>query len=377
MTAAIESDVAVRGGQTGQNPLKLKNIHHVELWAGNAKQSAYFYRKAFGFSQIAYSGLETGNRQTTSYVLSQGKIRFVITSPLTPSHPAAEHIRRHGDGVIDVALQVEDADFAFAEAVRRGARPAIEPHDVTDDYGTVRRAAVHTYGDTLHSFISYKSYNGPFLPGYRAAEVREESAGLLVVDHVVGNVELGKMNVWAEWYTNVMGFSRYITFDDKDISTEYSALMSIVMSDSNRVVKFPINEPAPGRKKSQIDEYLEWYHGAGVQHVALLCGDIIGTVRRLRENGVEFLSVPDSYYEELPNRIGEIAEPLDVLRELRILVDHDDEGYLLQLFTKPVEDRPTLFYEIIQRKGSRGFGKGNFKALFESIEAEQAQRGNL
>jgi 4-hydroxyphenylpyruvate dioxygenase len=377
MTTAIETDVAVRGGQTGQNPLKLKNIHHVELWAGNAKQSAYFYRKAFGFSQIAYSGLETGNRQTTSYVLSQGKIRFVITSPLTPTHPAAEHIRRHGDGVIDIALQVEDADFAFHEAVRRGARPAIEPHDVTDEHGTIRRAAIHTYGDTVHSFLSYKNYSGPFLPGYRAADLPQESAGLLMVDHVVGNVELGKMDVWAEWYTNVMGFSRYITFDDKDISTEYSALMSIVMSDSNRLVKFPINEPAPGRKKSQIDEYLEWYHGAGVQHVALLCGDIISTVRRLKENGVEFLSVPDSYYEELPKRIGEIAEPLDVLRELRILVDHDAEGYLLQLFTKPVEDRPTLFFEIIQRKGAKSFGKGNFKALFEALEKEQERRGNL
>lgn len=377
MTAAIETGVAIRGGQKGQNPLKLKNIHHVEIWAGNAKQSAYFYRKAFGFSQLAYSGLETGNRQTTSYVLGQGKIRFVITTPLIPTHPAAEHIRRHGDGVVDIALQVEDADFAFEEAVRRGARPAIEPHDVTDEHGAVRRAAIHTYGDTLHSFISYKSYNGPFLPGYQAAEVPQESAGLLIVDHVVGNVELGKMNEWAEWYTKVMGFTRYITFDDKDISTEYSALMSIVMSDSNRVVKFPLNEPAPGRKKSQIDEYLEWYHGPGVQHVALLCGDIIETVRMLKANGVEFLSVPDTYYEELPARIGELEESLDVLRELRILVDHDDEGYLLQLFTKPVEDRPTLFFEIIQRKGSRGFGKGNFKALFESIEAEQAQRGNL
>ena len=376
-TSLIENDVALRDVKRGENPLKLKRIHHVEFWAGNAKQSAYFYRKAFGFSQLAYSGLETGNRETASYVLSQGKIRFVITSPLAPSHPATDAIKHHGDGVHDIALLVEDADFAFNEAVKRGAQPAVEPHDVTDENGTVRRASIHTYGDTLHSFISYKDYNGAFLPGFASAEVPGESAGLLLTDHIVGNVELGKMNVWAEWYSNVMGFSRYITFDDKDISTEYSALMSIVMSDDNRVVKFPINEPAPGRKKSQIDEYLDWYRGPGVQHVALLCGDIIETVKKLRANGVEFLSVPDSYYEELPGRVGEIEEPMDEIRALNILVDKDAEGYLLQLFTKPVEDRPTVFFEIIQRKGSRGFGKGNFRALFESIEAEQAKRGNL
>jgi 4-hydroxyphenylpyruvate dioxygenase len=373
----IESDVAVRGTRTGENPLKLKRIHHVEFCAGNAKQSAFFYRKAFGFSQLAYSGLETGNRETASYVLSQGKIRFVISSPLRPDGAGAEHIRKHGDGVTDIALLVDDADFAFHEAVRRGATPAVEPHDVRDDYGSVRRAAIHSYGETLHSFISINDYRGPFLPGYQPADVAGDSAGLLLVDHIVGNVELGKMNEWAEWYHNVMGFSRYITFDDKDISTEYSALMSIVMSDDNRVVKFPINEPAPGRKKSQIDEYLEWYGGAGVQHVALLCGDIIETVRRLKANGVEFLTIPDTYYEELPKRVGAIEEPMDEIRALNVLVDKDDEGYLLQLFTKPLEDRPTVFFEIIQRKGSRGFGKGNFKALFESIEQEQARRGNL
>ena len=378
MTAIIENETAIGEGQgRGENPLRLKNIHHVEFWAGNAKQSAYFYRKAFGFSQLAYSGLETGNRQTSSYVLSQGKIRFVITTPLTPDHPAAEHIRKHGDGVWDIALHVEDADFAFAEAIRRGATAAIEPHDLTDANGTVRRAAIHTYGDTIHSFISYKDYNGPFLPGYEPAEVAGEPTGIVRVDHMVGNVELGKMNVWAEFYTNVMGFSRYITFDDKDISTEYSALMSIVMSDDSKRVKFPINEPAPGKKKSQIDEYLDWYKGPGVQHVALLCGDIIETVKKLKANGVEFLTVPDSYYQELPARVGELDEPMDEIRKLHILVDKDEEGYLLQLFTKPVEDRPTLFFEIIQRKGSRGFGKGNFRALFESIEAEQAKRGNL
>ncbi|HEY2322876.1 MAG TPA: 4-hydroxyphenylpyruvate dioxygenase [Thermoanaerobaculia bacterium] len=377
MTATIETDVALRDVTRGENPLKLKRIHHVEFWSGNAKQSAFFYRKAFGFSQLAYSGLETGNREAASYVLSQGKIRFVITSPLRGEHAGADHIKQHGDGVRDIALLVEDADFAFAEAVRRGAKPAIEPYDMKDENGTVRRAAIHTYGETLHSFISYRDYRGPFLPGYQAADVPNDSAGLLVVDHIVGNVELGKMNEWAEFYSKVMGFSRYITFDDKDISTEYSALMSIVMSDDNRVVKFPINEPAPGRKKSQIDEYLDWYAGPGVQHVALLCGDIIETVTKLKANGVDFLTVPDSYYDELPQRVGEIEEPMDEIKRLHILVDKDAEGYLLQLFTKPVEDRPTVFFEIIQRKGSRGFGKGNFKALFESIEAEQAKRGNL
>jgi 4-hydroxyphenylpyruvate dioxygenase len=376
MTVTATNEIAEEHSR-GENPLKLKRIHHVEFWSGNAKQSAYFYRKAFGFSQIAYSGLETGNRTAASYVLAQGKVRFVITSPLTPHHPAAEHIRKHGDGVCDIALLVDDADFAFNEAVKRGARPAIEPHDVHDEQGTVRRASIHTYGDTIHTFISNKDFKGPFLPGYQSAEVRGEDAGLLVVDHIVGNVELGKMNIWADFYSQVMGFSRYITFDDKDISTEFSALMSIVMSDDNKLVKFPINEPAPGRKKSQIDEYLDWYHGPGVQHVALLCGDIVETVTRLKANGVEFLATPDSYYADLKKRVGDIDEPMARLRELNILVDRDPEGYLLQLFTKPVEDRPTVFFEIIQRKGSRGFGKGNFKALFESIEAEQAKRGNL
>jgi 4-hydroxyphenylpyruvate dioxygenase len=377
MTVTVDQPTGAETAKEGQNPLKLKRIHHVEFWAGNAKQSSYFYRKAFGFSQLAYSGLETGNRDVASYVLSQGKIRFVLSTPLNAKHAAAEHIRKHGDGVHDIALQVEDADFAFSEAVRRGAKAVIEPHDIHDEHGTVRRAAIHTYGDTIHSLISYKDYEGAFLPGYEPAEIASESAGLVIVDHIVGNVELGKMNEWAEWYSKVMGFSRYITFDDKDISTEYSALMSIVMSDDNRVVKFPINEPAAGRKKSQIDEYLDWYHGPGVQHVALLCGDIVETVTRLKANGVEFLSVPDSYYDELESRVGRIEEPMQKLRDLKILVDRDEEGYLLQLFTKPVEDRPTVFFEIIQRKGSRGFGKGNFRALFESIEAEQARRGNL
>ena len=366
-------DVAESGG----NPLRLKRIHHVEFWVGNAKQAAFFYRKAFGFSQLAYAGLETGNRQFASYVLAQQKVRFVISTPFDPDHAASEHIRRHGDGVRDIALLVEDADFAYHEALRRGATGVAEPHDLTDERGTVRRAAIRTYGDTIHSFLSYTGYDGAFLPGFTPAEIPGEPVGIAAVDHMVGNVELGAMSTWCEWYSNVMGFSRYITFDDKDINTEYSALMSIVMSDDNRVVKFPINEPAAGKKKSQIQEYLEWYYGPGVQHVALLCGDVIDTVAKLKKNGVEFLTVPDSYYAELPARVGTIDEPLDELQKLGILVDRDEEGYLLQIFTKPVQDRPTVFFEILQRKGARGFGKGNFKALFESIEREQARRGNL
>lgn len=360
-----------------ENPLKLKRIHHVEFWVGNARQAAFYYRKGLGFSQVAYSGLETGQRQYTSYALSQGKANFVLTTPLTADHPAADHIKKHGDGVRDIAFEVADADAAFAEAVKRGAQPAMEPHDVTDDHGTVRWAAVHTYGDTLHSLISYKDYKGPFLPGYVAAPVAADDCGILRIDHIVGNVELGKMQHWADYYTRVFGFHRYITFDDKDISTEYSALMSIVMSDDSHSVKFPINEPAVARNKSQIQEYLEAYGGPGAQHIALQCEDVLYTVRKLQRNGLDFLRVPDAYYEVLRDRVGPIEEPVNELRSLGILVDRDDEGYLLQIFSKPVEDRPTLFFEIIQRKGSRGFGKGNFKALFESIELEQARRGNL
>ena len=373
-----ETPLSLRAvAESGGNPLKLKRIHHVEFWVGNAKQAAFYYRKAFGFSQLAYSGLETGNREFASYVLDQGKVRFVVSTPFDPNHAASEHIRRHGDGVRDIALLVEDADFAFAEAVKRGAVAVTEPHDVTDASGTIRRAAIKTYGDTIHSFISYANYDGAFLPGYQEAKVTGTPVGIAAVDHMVGNVELGKMAEWCEFYSRVMGFSRYITFDDKDINTEYSALMSIVMSDDNKVVKFPINEPAEGKKKSQIQEYLEAYYGPGVQHVALLCGDVIETVSALRANGVEFLMVPDSYYQELPSRVGTIDESMARLKELGILVDRDEEGYLLQIFTKPVQDRPTVFFEIIQRKGARGFGKGNFKALFESIEREQAKRGNL
>jgi len=359
------------------NPLQLKRIHHVEFWVGNARQAAFYYRKGFGFSQVAYSGLETGQRQQTSYVLSQGKANLLLTTPMTADDPAAEHIKKHGDGVRDIAFEVEDADRAFAEAVRRGAQPAIEPHESKDEHGAVRRAAVHTYGDTLHSLISYQDYKGPFLPGFVAAPIAADDCGILRIDHIVGNVELGKMQYWAGYYTRVFGFHRYITFDDKDISTEYSALMSIVMSDDSHSVKFPINEPAPARNKSQIQEYIEAYSGPGAQHIALQCNDVLYTVSKLQRNGLDFLRVPDTYYEALPMRVGPLEEPLSKLQSLGILVDRDEEGYLLQIFSKPVEDRPTVFFEIIQRKGSRGFGKGNFKALFESIELEQARRGNL
>ncbi len=360
-----------------ENPLRLRSIHHVEFWVGNAKQAAFYYRQAFGFSQFAYAGLETGRRDAASYALQQGKARLVFTTAFDPDDAVNDHVRRHGDGVRDIAFHVDDADAAFAEAVRRGAAPVAEPTDRTDANGSVRHAAIATYGDTIHSLISYKDYRGPFLPGFAERPVAGVDAGLLRIDHMVGNVELGRMNHWASWYSDVLGFTRYISFDDKDISTEYSALMSIVMSDNSFAIKFPINEPAQGRRKSQIEEYLDYYRGPGVQHLALLTDDILTTIRRLRANGVEFLSVPVSYYDALADRVGHIDEAFDEIRELGILVDRDEEGYLLQLFTKPVEDRPTVFFEIIQRRGSRGFGKGNFKALFESIEREQALRGNL
>ncbi len=375
---------------TTQNPLGLKKIHHVEFYVGNAKQAEFYYRKAFGFSRAGYSGLETGNREVTSYLMRQTNINFVLTTPLNPEHPAAEHIKQHGDGVRDIAFQVEDADHAFNEAVKRGATAVIQPHDMTDENGSVRHAAIATYGDTIHSFLSYGGnasvnerasthrYNGTFLPGFIEQTVEGEPTGIMMVDHIVGNVELGKMNEWCDFYRDVLGFFRYITFDDKDISTEYSALMSIVMSDGQHNIKFPINEPAESKKGiSQIQEYINYYRSAGAQHIALLCRDIRKTVTNLAANGVEFLTVPDSYYSELPSRVGEIDEDIDSLKKLGILVDRDEEGYLLQIFTKPVEDRPTVFFEILQRKGCKGFGKGNFKALFVSIEEEQRRRGNL
>ena len=361
---------------TTGHPLKLKSIHHVELWVGNAKQAAFYYRNALGFSQFAYAGLETGNRDFSSYAMRQGKAIVVLSTPLSDGY-MTQHLYKHGDAVRDIAFHVADADAAFHEAVKRGAQPLAEPFDESDEFGRIRRAAIHTYGDTIHSLISPVDYKGPFLPGYQAVDLPGRDAGILRIDHIVGNVELGKMNEWADFYSNVCGFHRYINFDDKDISTEYSALMSIVMSDDSQSVKFPINEPAEGRRKSQIQEYLDYNNGPGVQHIAMQTKDILRTVSTLRANGVEFLNVPDTYYDVLPARVGEIAEDLAEIRKLRVLVDRDEEGYLLQLFTKPVEDRPTLFFEIIQRAGSRGFGKGNFRALFEAIEAEQARRGNL
>jgi 4-hydroxyphenylpyruvate dioxygenase len=351
----------------------------VEFFVGNAKQAAQYYRSAFGYELVAYRGPETGTRDRASYLLRQNKVRLVLTSALAPDHPITEHVTRHGDGVRDIALWVDDARRAFALAVERGARPAAEPAVLRDENGEVVIAAIHTYGDTIHSLVERGNYRGEFLPGFRPVETRYHPppVGLLHVDHCVGNVELGRMNTWVKFYEDVMGFRNLISFDDKDISTEYSSLMSKVVASGNERIKFPINEPAQGKKKSQIDEYLEFYRGPGVQHLAIATNDIVETVTALRDRGVEFLRVPSTYYDTVLARVGKIDEDLEPLRELGILVDRDDEGYLLQIFTKPVEDRPTLFYEIIQRKGARSFGKGNFKALFEAIEREQAARGNL
>ncbi|MBI2793094.1 MAG: 4-hydroxyphenylpyruvate dioxygenase [Ignavibacteria bacterium] len=359
--------------------LPINGTDFVEFYVGNAKQASYFYRTAFGFKLIAYAGPETGLRDRASFVLQQGKIRFVLTTPLHPDGEIADHIRLHGDGVKTLALWVDDATSAWNETTRRGAVSVQQPTTLSDEHGTVVVSTIKTYGDTVHTFVERTKYSGPFLPGYKAVDdgYNTEPIGLLHVDHCVGNVELGRMNEWVKFYSDVMGFRLLLTFDDKDISTEYSALMSKVMSNGNGYIKFPINEPAAGKKKSQIEEYLDFYHGPGVQHVALATNDILHTVDSLRKRGVQFLFVPDAYYADLIDRVGTIDEDVNELRRLNILVDRDEEGYLLQIFTKPVEDRPTLFYEIIQRKGARSFGKGNFKALFESIEREQQLRGNL
>ncbi len=369
-----------RSAEAGQDLLPLNGTDYVEFYVGNARQAAYYYRAAFGMSLVAYRGPETGTRETASYVVEQNKIRFVLTTPLRPAGQIAEHVFRHGDGVRDIALAVDNAEAAYREAMRRGARSVREPEVLRDQYGEARIAAIATYGDTIHSFVERGGYTGAFLPGFTAISEPDRVArpvGLLHIDHMVGNVGWGQMNEWVKFYRDVLGFQLYQHFDDRDISTEYSALMSKVMANGNGRVKFPINEPATGRKKSQIEEYLEYYNGPGVQHIAMATGDIIGTISKMREQGVEFLRVPDTYYEDLLARVGSIEEPVEQLRELGILVDRDDEGYMLQIFTRPVEDRPTLFYEVIQRKGSRSFGKGNFKALFEAIEREQARRGNL
>jgi len=359
--------------------LPLKGTDHIEFYVGNARQAAYFYRAAFGMSLVAYAGPETGQRDRATYVLQQGKIRFALTTPLRGGNAIAEHVNRHGDGVRVIALWVDDARRAWRETTARGAVSVAQPYVLADEYGQVVMSSIRTYGDTIHTFVERGKYSGPFLPGFRA--VKEDSVarpvGLLYVDHMVGNVGWHEMDEWVKFYANVMGFSLYQHFDDTDISTEYSALMSKVMANGNGYVKFPINEPAEGKKKSQIEEYLDFYPGPGVQHIALATDDILHTVTRLHEQGIEFLHVPHTYYTELQGRVGTIDEPVEQLEELGILVDRDDEGYMLQIFTRPVEDRPTLFFEIIQRKGSRSFGKGNFKALFEAIEREQQARGNL
>ena len=360
--------------------LPLEGTDYVEFYVGNAKQAAHYYMSAFGFQPLAYSGPETGDKEKASYVVRQHKLTFVLTTPLRPGNAIADHIYKHGDGVKALSLRVKDAVSAWEETTRRGAKCYMEPQKLKDELGEVVMSGIHTYGDTVHLFIERKNYNGPFMPGYKAWSIphyKTEDTGLLYVDHCVGNVDWNGMNPWVKFYEDVMGFKNILTFDDEDISTEYSALMSKVMSSGNGFVKFPINEPAEGKKKSQVEEYLEFYHGEGVQHVALATNDIVKTVRDLMSRGVEFLQVPTTYYDDLLDRVGKIDEDLEPLKELGILVDRDNEGYLLQLFSKPVEDRPTLFFEIIQRKGAKSFGKGNFKALFEAIEREQEARGNL
>ena len=356
----------------------IKRIDHLEFFVGNARQAAVFYETCFGFHRTAYRGLETGSRDAASYVLEQGDIRFVLTTPLGPDHTTAQFIRQHGDGVGVIALEVPDAAAAFRDTTSRGAEPAMAPEESRDEKGVLRTSAIHLYGDTLIKFVERDDYVGTFAPGFRPLSRRSSSASVLkVIDHIVGNVELGAMEKWVRFFAETMGFTQLIHFDDKTITTEYSALMSKVMQDGTGRVKFPINEPATGKRKSQIQEYLDYYRGPGVQHIACATDDIVSTVRHLRENGVEFIRVPPAYYEDLDRRIGKIDEPLDDLAELGILADRDDEGYLLQIFTQPVQDRPTLFFEVIERHGCRGFGEGNFKSLFEAIEREQARRGNL
>jgi 4-hydroxyphenylpyruvate dioxygenase len=364
---------------TATDFLPLEGTDYVEFYVGNAKQAAHFYKTAFGFQSLAYAGPETGVKDRASYAVRQSKLTFVFTTPLRSKTPIADHIYQHGDGVKFLALRVQDATSAWQETTKRGGKSYMEPVKLQDAQGEVVMSGIYTYGETVHLFIERKNYNGAFLPGFRAWEshYNPTDTGLLYVDHCVGNVGWNQMNKWVDFYADVMGFRNILSFDDNDISTEYSALMSKVMSNGNGFVKFPINEPAEGKKKSQVEEYLDFYDGEGCQHVALATANIVETVTALQNRGVEFLKVPSSYYDDLLQRVGHIDEDLTPLKELGILVDRDDEGYLLQIFTKPVEDRPTLFFEIIQRKGAKSFGKGNFKALFEAIEREQDARGNL
>ncbi len=359
--------------------LPLHGTDYVEFYVGNAKQAAHFYKTAFGFQSLAYAGPETGMKDKVSYVIRQNKLTFVLTTPLRTDNPMAEHIYKHGDGVKVIALKVDDATSAFEETTKRGGKAYMQPTSLKDDKGEVVLSGIHTYGETVHLFVERKNYNGIFMPGFREWEsnYNPASTGLLYVDHCVGNVGWNQMNPWVKFYEEVMGFRNILSFDDKDISTEYSALMSKVMSNGNGFVKFPINEPAEGKKKSQVEEYLDFYNGEGVQHVAIATADIVATVTELQKRGVDFLSIPASYYETVLDRVGKIDEDLEPLQRLGILIDRDDEGYLLQIFSKPLEDRPTLFFEIIQRKGAQSFGKGNFKALFEALEREQDARGNL
>lgn len=359
--------------------LPIDGTDYVEFYVGNAKQAAYYYQTAFGFQPYAYRGLETGDQEKTSYVLAQDKIKLIFTTSLIPDSPISDHVKLHGDGVKEIALWVQDARQSYRETIKRGAKSYFEPRVEKDEHGEVVFAGIHTYGETVHIFVERKNYKGPFLPGFEKweSDYSTPEVGLKYIDHMVGNVGWGEMNTWVDFYSQVMGFEQIISFDDKDISTEYTALMSKVMSNGNGRIKFPINEPAKGKRKSQIEEYIDFYQGAGVQHIAMATDNIMNTIKELRRRGVEFLHVPDSYYDTVLDRVGSIEEDISVLRDLRILIDRDEEGYLLQLFTKPVEDRPTVFYEIIQRKGAKSFGKGNFKALFEAIELEQSRRGTL
>ena len=367
------------GSSVEEDFLPLQGTDYVEFYVGNAKQAAHYYKTVFGFQSLAYSGPETGVRERASYVLRQNKLTFVLTTPIRAQNPIADHIYKHGDGVKAIALRVNDATSAWEETTKRGGKSYMEPKTSKDENGEIVMSGIHTYGDTVHLFIERENYRGVFMPGFRKWEsaYRPSETGLLYVDHCVGNVGWNQMNPWVKFYEDVMGFRNILSFDDKDISTEYSALMSKVMSNGNGFVKFPINEPAEGKKKSQVEEYLEFYDGEGVQHVAIATPDIVKTVTDLQKRGLEFLNIPTTYYDTLPDRVGPIDEDLEPLKQLGILVDRDDEGYLLQIFTKPVEDRPTLFFEIIQRKGAKSFGKGNFKALFEALEREQDARGNL
>jgi len=358
--------------------LQIKSVDHVHFYVGNAKHAMYYWWKAYGFTPVAYSGLETGNREFASYVLESGQARFVVSAPYGPSSLLASHHLVHGDGVKVIALEVDDVEKAWKETTSRGGKSGWQPREERDENGIYRTSAIYTYGETLHIFVDRSDYNGPFAPTYRPINDKQaEPTGIAAIDHVVGNVQLGKMNHWVDFYHQVMGFRMLRHFDDKDISTEYSALMSKVVQNGNGRVKFPLNEPAEGKRKSQIEEYLDYYLTPGVQHIALITGDILSAIEKLRKNGVEFLRVPDTYYEMLPDRVGKIDEDYKAIQELGILADRDDEGYLLQIFTRPIQDRPTMFIEVIQRHGSQSFGKGNFKALFESIELEQQRRGNL